>query len=72
MTAELTFEVINSLALPAFETSGMTVHSLSDQDRAILRAEVLPGIERMYIEANGARGRAILDDFNDEIAKYAD
>jgi len=70
ITAELTSTVINSRALPAFADSGLLIHDLNDEDREMMRAQVLPGIERVYIEQTGARGRAILDAFNIEIAKH--
>ena len=72
ITAELTFTVIDSQALPAFAANGMVVHTLNDEDREMMRARVLPGIERVYLEQTGVRGRAILDAFNNEIAKYAE
>jgi tripartite ATP-independent transporter DctP family solute receptor len=72
LTAELTFTVIDSQALPAFAANGMAIHNLNDEDREIMRARVLPGIERVYLEQTGVRGRAILDAFNNEIAKYVE
>jgi hypothetical protein len=50
----------------------MVVHTLNDEDREMMRARVLPGIERVYLEQTGVRGRAILDAFNNEIEKYAE
>jgi hypothetical protein len=35
-----------------------------------MQAAVLPGIEALYVEGNGARGQSVLDAFKTEIAQY--
>ncbi len=72
LTAELTYSVINSLALPAFAASGLTVSDVSEEERALMQSRVLPGIERRFLEETGDRGAEILDAFKAEIAKYVD
>ena len=69
-TSDLTYSIINSLALPAFEARGLEISRPSDENWQRMRDAVLPGIERLYVEQNGARGQAILDAFEVEIAKY--
>ncbi len=71
MTAELTFEVIERQALPAFAASGLEVREITDDERTIMRAAVLPGVEQVYIEQTGTRGMTILEAFKAEVAKYA-
>ena len=70
MTAELTNAIVVSAALPAFESRGLEISRPSNEERARMRAAVLPGIEEFYVRENGARGQAILDAFKAEIAKY--
>lgn len=70
LTAELTNSIIASAALPAFEARGIEIVTPTDEEWDEMRAAVLPGIEALYVEENGARGQAILDAFKAEIARY--
>jgi len=70
MTAELTNAIVLSAALPAFENSGLEISRPSSQEWTRMQEAVLPGIEKFYVQENGALGQAILDAFRAEIAKY--
>jgi len=72
LTAELTYSVIEELALPAFEASGITVTTPTEMQWNEMRDAVLPGIERRYIEQNGERGQALLEALKAEIASHED
>jgi tripartite ATP-independent transporter DctP family solute receptor len=67
-TAQLTNSVIDDLALPAFEDRGLTIVEPTPEEWNALRDAVLPGIERVYVERTGARGRALVDGLRAEIA----
>ncbi|NNC63612.1 MAG: TRAP transporter substrate-binding protein [Gammaproteobacteria bacterium] len=71
-TVELTYSVIEDLALPAFEARGVTMVTPSQAQWEQMRDAVLPGIEQSYIEQNGERGRALLEGLKREIASYED
>lgn len=71
LTAELTYSVIEELALPAFEASGITLATPTEAQWNEMRDAVLPGIEQRYIEQTGERGRALLEALEAEIARYA-
>jgi len=71
-TAALTNSVIENVALPAFEARGLTITAPSREQWNRMRDAVLPGIERLYVEQNGARGRALLEAVESEIQKYED
>lgn len=70
MTAELTYEVTEQQAMPAFVASGTEIRELSSENRAILRDALLPGVEQRYLQETGERGAAILEAFRQEIVKY--
>ena len=70
MTAELTNTIITSGAIPGFEARGVEIIQPTDEEWNEMQAAVLPGIEALYVEGNGARGQAILDAFTVEIARY--
>ncbi len=70
MTAELTYEVTEQQAMPAFVASGTEIRELSNENRAILRDALLPGVEQRYLQETGERGAGILEAFRQEIAKY--
>ena len=60
---ELTYSIIDSKAMGAFEKAGMKVVEVSEADFAEMKRKVLPGVEAFYVERNGARGKAILEAF---------
>ncbi|HEX9877237.1 MAG TPA: TRAP transporter substrate-binding protein [Gammaproteobacteria bacterium] len=72
MTAELTNSIIENVALPAFEARGLTTTTPTREQWNRMRDAVLPGIERLYVEHNGAGGQALLDSVRAEVAKYED
>ena len=72
ITAEFTYSVIEELALPAFETTGIAMTTPTEAQWNRMRDAVLPGIERRYIEQNGERGRTLLEALKAEIASYED
>ena len=63
LTVELTYSIIDSKAMGAFEKAGMKVVEVSEADFAEMKRKVLPGVEKFYVERNGARGKAILEAF---------
>ena len=67
-TAQLTNSVIDELALPAFRDRGLTIVEPTPEDWNAMRDAVLPGIERVYVERTGERGRALVDGLRAEIA----
>ena len=71
-TVELTYSVIEDLALPAFEARGVTMVTPTQAQWEQMRDAVLPGIEQSYIEQNGERGRVLLEGLKREIASYED
>jgi C4-dicarboxylate-binding protein DctP len=71
-TAELTNTVIETVALPAFEARGLTITTPTRGEWDQMRDAVLPGIERLYIEQNGARGEALLAALRAEIMRYGE
>ena len=70
MTAELTYEVTEDLAMPAFVASGTEIREVSSENRAVLRDALLPGVEARYLQDTGERGAAILEAFREELAEY--
>ena len=70
MTAELTYEVTERQAMPAFTASDTEIRELTSTNRAVLRDALLPGVEQRYLRENGERGAEILEAFRQEIAKY--
>jgi len=70
ITAELTNSIIENVALPAFTARGLTITTPTRAQWNHMRDAVLPGIERLYIQQNGARGQALLDALKTEIANY--
>ncbi len=66
LTSDLTYKVIDK-AMAAFKKAGMKVVTTSDADYAEMRAKVLPGVEKFYVEQNGARGKEILEAFKKEL-----
>jgi len=58
--------------LPAFEASGITMTTPTDEQWNHMRDAVLPGIEQRYIEQNGERGRTLLEALKLEIANHED
>lgn len=70
LTVDLTYSIIDKKAMGAFKKVGMKVVDVSKADFAEMKAKVLPGVEAFYVKQNGARGRAILDAFKKEVAKY--
>ena len=70
LTAELTNTIVTSAAIPAFEARGLTITQPTDEEWSQMQAAVLPGIEALYVEGNGARGQTVLDAFKSEIAQY--
>ncbi|MDH3418666.1 MAG: TRAP transporter substrate-binding protein [Gammaproteobacteria bacterium] len=72
LTAQLTNSVIEELALPAFEASGIAMTTPTDEQWNRMRDAVLPGIEQRYIEQNGERGRMLLEALKAEIARHED
>jgi C4-dicarboxylate-binding protein DctP len=69
LTVKLTYSIIDAKAMGAFKKSGMKVVDVSAADFADMRSRVLPGVEKFFIEQNGARGQAILDAFKKEMGK---
>ena len=69
LTADLTYSIIESKALPAFEKSGIKIVEVSKEDFDDMKANVLPGVEKFYVEQNGERGKAILEAFKAELSK---
>ena len=69
LTVELTYSVIESKAMGAFEKAGMKVVEVSEADFAEMRRKVLPGVEKFYVEQNGARGKAILEAFKKALSE---
>jgi TRAP-type C4-dicarboxylate transport system substrate-binding protein len=72
LTAELTNSTIENIALPAFAARGLTITTPTPEQWWQMRDAVLPGIERLYVEQNGARGQALLTTLRTEISKYED
>ena len=52
----------------AFKKAGMTVVNVSEADYMEMKQKVLPGVEKFFIERNGARGKSILEAFKKEMA----
>ena len=52
-----------------FEKAGMKVVDVSDAEFADMRGKVLPGVEKFYVEQNGARGKAILEAFKKALSE---
>jgi C4-dicarboxylate-binding protein DctP len=69
LTVDKTYAVINSKAMGAFRKVGMTVVDVSKADFEEMKRKVLPGVEKFYVEKNGARGKAILEAFKKELSK---
>jgi C4-dicarboxylate-binding protein DctP len=67
LTVDLTYSIIDSKAMGAFEKSDMKVVDVSEEDFADMRNRVLPGVEKFYVDQNGARGQDILDTFKKEL-----
>lgn len=68
LTTKLTYSIIDSKALGVFKKVGMEVVDVSKEDFEDMKKRVLPGVEKFYVEQNGARGKAILDAFKKELA----
>jgi C4-dicarboxylate-binding protein DctP len=69
LTVKLTYSIIDSKAMGAFEKAGMKVVEVSDAEFADMRGKVLPGVEKFYVEQNGARGKAILEAFKKALSE---
>ena len=69
LTVKLTYSIIDSKAMGAFEKAGMKVVEVSEADFADMRSKVLPGVEKFYVEQNGARGKAILEAFKKALSE---
>jgi tripartite ATP-independent transporter DctP family solute receptor len=69
LTTDLTYSIIKSKALPVFQKAKIKVVDISKANFEDMKAKVLPGVEKFYVEQNGARGKAILDAFKVELAK---
>ena len=69
LTVKLTYSIIDSKAMGAFEKAGMKVVEVSEADFAEMRRKVLPGVEKFYVEQNGARGKAILEAFKKALSE---
>jgi C4-dicarboxylate-binding protein DctP len=67
LTVDLTYSIIDAKAMGAFKKAGMKVVDVSAEDFADMRKRVLPGIEKFFIEKNGARGQEILNAFRKEL-----
>jgi len=69
LTTDLTYSIIKSKALPVFQKAKIKVVDVSKANFEDMKAKVLPGVEKFYVEQNGAKGKAILDAFKAELAK---
>ena len=68
LTIKLTYSIIESKAMGAFKKAGMKVVDVSAADYREMKQKVLPGVEKFFVERNGARGKAILEAFKKEMA----
>ena len=68
LTIKLTYSIIESKAMGAFKKAGMKVVNVSSADYREMKQKVLPGVEKFFVERNGARGKAILEAFKKEMA----
>jgi len=69
LTVDKTYAVINSKAMGVFKKVGMKVVDVSKADYQEMKRKVLPGVEKFYVDKNGARGKAILEAFKKELSK---
>jgi C4-dicarboxylate-binding protein DctP len=69
LTVKKTYAVIDSKAMGVFKKVGMKVVDVSKGDFEEMKRKVLPGVEKFYVEKNGARGKAILEAFKKELSK---
>ncbi len=69
LTVDKTYAVIDSKAMGVFKKVGMKVVKVSKADHEEMKRKVLPGVEKFYVEKNGARGKAILEAFKKELSK---
>ena len=67
LTVDLTYSIIDAKAMGAFKKVGMKVVDVSKADFEDMRARVLPGVEKFYVEQNGQRGKEILEAFKKEL-----
>jgi len=51
---------VEKKAMAAFETQGIKIHTLTDDQIAVLREATLPPVRALFIEKNGERGEEIL------------
>ena len=70
LTVKLTYSIIDSKAMGAFKKVGMKVVKVSKADYAEMKRKVLPGVEKFFVQKNGARGKAILEAFKKELSNY--
>ncbi len=69
LTVDMTYSIIDSKALGAFEKAGMKVVDVSKADYDDMTRRVLPGVEKFYVEQNGARGKEILEAFKKALSE---
>ena len=55
--------------MPAFSKRGVKIVDVNAANFEKMKAMVLPGIEKFYVEQNGKRGQAIIDAFKSDLMK---
>jgi len=66
VTREATYEQIDK-ALGEFKAAGVELVEVPEESIAAMRQQVLPQIEKIYVEETGERGRQILEGLKQEI-----